>query len=66
MSNPFRLLAPKPRAIQRDAIELALDDGSVVHVARIRDPRARRIRLSVDERGARLTLPPRASLIAGR
>lgn len=66
MSNPFRLLAPKPRAIQRDAIELALDDGSVVHVARIRDPRARRIKLSVDERGARLTLPPRASLVAGK
>jgi hypothetical protein len=31
----------------------------------VRDPRARRIRLSVDERGARLTLPPRASLVSG-
>lgn len=28
----------------------------------MRHPRARRLRLSVDERGARLTLPPRASL----
>ena len=65
MSNPFRLLAPKPRAIQRDAIELALDDGSTVHVARVRDPRARRIKLSVDERGARLTLPVRASVASG-
>jgi predicted metal-dependent hydrolase len=65
MSNPFRLLAPKPRAIQRDAIELQLDDGGTVHVARVRDPRARRIRLSVDERGARLTLPLRASAVAG-
>jgi len=65
MSNPFRLHAPKPRAIQRDAIELALDDGTVVHVARVRDPRARRIKLSVDERGARLTLPLRAAAGAG-
>jgi len=65
MSNPFRLLAPKPRAIQRDAIELVLDDGSSVHVARVRDPRARRIKLSVDERGARLTLPLRASADSG-
>ena len=31
----------------------------------MRDPRARRIKLSVDERGARLTLPLRASLVAG-
>ena len=65
MSNPFRLLAPKPRAVQRDAIELARDDGSVVLVSRVRDPRARRIKLSVDERGARLTLPVRASADAG-
>mgnify|MGYP000305276494 CR=1 FL=1 len=31
----------------------------------MRDPRARRLKLSVDERGARLTLPPRASLVSG-
>jgi len=31
----------------------------------VRDPRARRLKLSVDERGARLTLPPRASLVSG-
>jgi predicted metal-dependent hydrolase len=34
-------------------------------VLRVRDPRARRIKLSVSERGARLTLPLRASEIAG-
>jgi predicted metal-dependent hydrolase len=31
----------------------------------VRDPRAKRIKLSVDERGARLTLPLRASLVSG-
>jgi predicted metal-dependent hydrolase len=34
-------------------------------VLRVRDPRARRIKLSVDERGARLSLPLRASLVSG-
>jgi predicted metal-dependent hydrolase len=65
MPNPFRLLAPKPRTIERDAVELALADGRCVSVARVRDPRARRLKLSVDERGARLTLPARASLVSG-
>lgn len=65
MPNPFRLLVPKPRSIERDAFELALADGRAIHVQRVRDPRARRIKLSVDERGARLTLPLRASLVAG-
>jgi predicted metal-dependent hydrolase len=53
------------RSIERDVVELALEDGRSVPVARVRDPRARRLKLSVDERGARLTLPPRASLAAG-
>jgi len=61
MSPPFRLLAPRPRTIERDAFELVLADGRSVEVQRVRDPRARRIRLSVDDRGARLTLPARAS-----
>ena len=66
MSSLFRrLLAPAPRAIERDALEVRLDDGRIVEVQRVRHPRARRLRLSVDERGARLTLPPRASLVAG-
>ena len=66
MPNPLRrLLGPKPRALERDVIEVVLADGRSVEVARIRHPRSRRLRLSVDERGARLTLPPRASLVSG-
>ena len=61
----FRLLAPTPRAIERDSFPLRLDDGRTIEVARVRHPQARRLRLSVDERGARLTLPPRASLASG-
>ena len=64
MPRLFRLLAP-PRAIERDSFPLQLDDGRTIEVARVRHPRARRLRLSVDERGARLTLPPRASLASG-
>ena len=66
MPNLFhRLLAPRPRTIERDVVEFVLGDGRNIAVARVRDPRARRLRLSVDERGARLTLPLRASRIAG-
>ena len=36
-----------------------------VEVQRVRDPRARRMQAGVDERGARLTLPLRASLVSG-
>lgn len=53
------------RAQQRDLVALLLDDGRNVDVLRVRDPRARRIKLSVSERGVRLTLPERASLVAG-
>jgi len=60
-----RLLAPAPRVVQRDCVRLRLDDEREIEVLRVRDPRARRIKLSVDERGARLTLPARASLVAG-
>ena len=34
------------RSIERDSVELALDDGRSVPVARVRDPRARRLKLS--------------------
>lgn len=61
-----RLIAPAPRVVERDCVRLRLDEGEgEIEVLRVRDPRARRIKLSVDERGARLTLPPRASLVAG-
>jgi predicted metal-dependent hydrolase len=49
----------------RERIEVALDDGRRIEVLRVRDPRAKRIKLSVNERGARLTLPMRAGLVAG-
>src|SRR5690606_31350460 len=60
-----RAKASPPRAVQRDTFELTLDDGRVLEIERRRDPRARRIKLSVSDRGARLTMPPRASLVAG-
>ncbi|UKE69512.1 M48 family metallopeptidase [Xanthomonas cerealis pv. cerealis] len=59
-----RLLAPPRAAVERDLVRLRLDEREI-EVLRVRDPRARRIKLSVDERGARLTLPLRASLVAG-
>lgn len=51
-----------PRTQQRDTLDLVLPDGSAARVLRVRDPRARRIRLLVSEAGARLTVPPRVSL----
>ena len=65
MPSLFRLLAPKPRTIERESLELELPDGRTINLQRVRDPRARRLRLSVDERGARLTMPLRASLANG-
>lgn len=41
-------------------------DGRQIEIQRVRDPRAKRLKLSVDERGARLTLPLRASLASGQ
>ncbi|KAB8198221.1 DUF45 domain-containing protein [Lysobacter maris] len=67
MTPPFRLLASRPAAsgrVEREAVEFSLPDGRLIELMRVRDPRARRLRLSVDERGARLTLPPRSSLVA--
>jgi len=60
-----RLIARPPRHVERDTLALDLADGRRIEVQRVRDPRARRLKLSVDERGARLTLPPRASLVSG-
>lgn len=70
MRSLFRLLTPTRTApakpcVERDSIEFTLDDGRRVEVLRVRDPRARRVKLSVDERGARLSMPLRASLVAG-
>jgi predicted metal-dependent hydrolase len=61
-----RLIAKPTRSVERDTVTVPAADGAAsIQVQRVRDPRARRIRLSVDERGARLTLPMRASLVAG-
>src|SRR5688572_28710607 len=54
--------APAPRTQEREAMDVALPDGSIASVLRVRDPRARRIKLLVSENGARLTVPLRASL----
>lgn len=53
----------KPQPI-RDSICCVLPDGEQIQVLRVRDPRARRLKLSVDERGARLSMPLRASVQA--
>lgn len=68
MPRSLRLFAPKPVARKprsvRETLPFVLDDGRCIDMLRVRDPRAKRLKLSVDERGARLTLPPRASLAA--
>ena len=56
----FRLCRPAPPA--SETRPLALADGREVPVRWVRDRRARRLRLIVSEKGARLTLPPGASL----
>lgn len=66
MSLFARLLAPATkRRIERDTVQLVLADGRCIDVVRRRDARARRLRVAVDERGVRLTLPARASAISG-
>lgn len=65
MSSVLRLFARKPTPPLRDTLTVPLPGGRVVDVLRVRDPRARRLKLSVDERGARLSLPLRASLVSG-
>lgn len=59
-----RLLAPpaSPLAPTRETLTVRLPDGRELALLRVRDARARRIKLLVSERGARLTVPPRASL----
>jgi predicted metal-dependent hydrolase len=55
----LRLIRPAPPASEIRPLRLA--DGSDVPVRWVRDPRARRLRLIVSEKGARLTLPRAAS-----
>lgn len=60
-----RLRLSLPHSIEPDRISLEVEGLGSVDIQRVRDPRAKRIKLSVDERGARLTLPLRASLVSG-
>ena len=60
----FRSSDPRPGkrpALQRDTLRLRLSDGSSSDVLRVRDPRARRMRLIVSDGRVRLTLPGWAS-----
>jgi len=50
---------------QHDDLRLPLAGGDEITLRCVRDARAKRIRLTVNERGARLTLPLRASLETG-
>ena len=52
---------PPPASPAADAREFRLPGGDAVTVRWVRDARARRLRLIVNDRGVRLTLPPRAS-----
>ena len=50
----FRLLAPvrtapKTPVVQRDRLPFVLDDGSRIDVLRVRDPRAKRVKLSDEQ-----------------
>ena len=61
-----RLIAPRTRpVVESETMVVELAGGRTVRIVRVRHPRARRIKLSVNERGVRLTLPMRASLRAG-
>ncbi|PIQ38505.1 MAG: hypothetical protein COW59_01420 [Lysobacterales bacterium CG17_big_fil_post_rev_8_21_14_2_50_64_11] len=51
-----------PSSDSRDRVTFTLADGREITVLRVRDARAKRMRLSVSERGVRLTLPRTASL----
>jgi predicted metal-dependent hydrolase len=55
---------PPRAALERESLPLALPDGRTVALLRVRDPRARRIKLLVNENGVRLTVPRAASLRA--
>lgn len=46
---------------ETERIELPLADGSLLPLLRVRDRRAKRLRLTVNERGARLSLPWRVA-----
>jgi len=54
-------LQSTPPVPARDTVAITLADGREVALLRVRDARAKRLRLSVSERGVRLTVPRAAS-----
>lgn len=55
---------PTPRlGLQKQTLALRLPDGREIDVLQVIDPRAVRVKLSVSERGARLSLPPGTSAL---
>lgn len=58
---PWLRTHDRPR-IEAETVRVSLPGGAEIELLRVRDPRARRLRLSVGERGARLTLPRAATL----
>jgi predicted metal-dependent hydrolase len=60
--TPIRPAVPPASAQNRETLRVTLPDGREIPVLRVRDPRARQIKLLVSENGARLTVPRRASL----
>lgn len=59
-------LKTTPRRVERECFGFRLDDGREVEVEQVRDPRARRLRLSVSEGRVRLVLPHRGSVREAR
>lgn len=60
-SRPMRLRLIRPAPPAAEIRSLVLADGREVPVRWVRDPRARRLRLIVSDKGARLTVPRAAS-----
>ena len=70
MPRLLRLLTPKavvskPKRTS-ETIAFDLGDGRRIGILRVRDPRARHLRLSVDERGVRFSVPWRCSLASAQ
>lgn len=62
--KPSTFKPAPPPTHDREQLTVTVADGREVTLLRVRDPRARRMRLSVSERGVRLTVPRAVSLRA--
>ena len=61
LSALFRLDAPDAATRESIVVDFLLPDGESVPLTRVRDRRARRLRLTVSDRGVRLSMPWRLS-----